>query len=429
MNQPENKSFISFLIIWAGQLVSSIGSGLTAFSLGIYVFEKTNSATSYSFIILFAFLPSFLLKPLGGVLCDRHDRKLMMILGDLGSAMGLVFILYMISIGINEIWPIYLGVTISSIFVAIQNPAYKASVTDLISEEAYSKASGFMQLAESSRFLVSPIIAGFLMNYVDIEHILVIDIVTFLIAVVTVFWIKTNQKENKTVQEHARFLTDLINGFKYIFSHKGILSLLTITSLITFSIGFLQSLIGPMILVFTDSKTLGIMQSVSATGMLIGSFWIGIFSKKTKHVATLSISLAFSGLFYALFGVSTNIIFIMFSGFLFFLTLPFVNTSLDVLLRKNVENDMQGRVWSIVSLLSQFGMVISFSFAGLLADHIFNPLFQTKGLLYSTIGEIIGTGPGRGIGFMFILSGLFVSMIAIIIGKIKIIRVLDNQKN
>ena len=79
-----------------------------------------------------------------------------MIIGDLGSAAGLVFILMMLYAGIDDLWTIYLGVAVSSLFVAVQNPAYKASVTDLLDAESYSKASGLMQLAESSRYLISP---------------------------------------------------------------------------------------------------------------------------------------------------------------------------------------------------------------------------------------------------------------------------------
>ena len=195
MNNAKNKS--SFLIVWFGQLVSSIGSGLTAFALGIYIFQQTGSATCYSLILLAVFLPSLLLKPIGGTLADRVNRKALMIIGDLGSAVGVVFIVLLMFVGKTDIWIIYLGTIVSSIFVALQNPAYKASVTDLVDKAFYSKASGLMQLAESSKFLVSPIIAGFLLKYMNIKQILIIDAITFLIAIFAVFWVKTNCVETK----------------------------------------------------------------------------------------------------------------------------------------------------------------------------------------------------------------------------------------
>jgi MFS family permease len=425
MDRSINKLSVRFLIIWTGQFISGIGSGLTAFSLGVFAFEKTQSATVYSLIILFAFLPSYLLKPVGGTLSDRLDRRLLIIIGDLGSAIGLTFILLMFIAGNHEMWVIYSGVAASSVFVALQNPAYKASVTDLLNEESYSKASGLMQLSESSRFLISPIIAGFLLHFMPIGQILIIDITTFLIAVFAVFVVKKKIKKEKHITVREPFLSDFVSGFRYTFSHKRLVWLLSVTSVITFAVGFLQSLIGPMILAFSDSKTLGIVQSVSATGMLVSSLIIGIFSKTNKQVSVLFSSLAFAGLFYALFGTSTNIIFIIVAGFMFFFSLPFINTSLEVLIRKNVENKVQGRVWSIVSLISQFGMIMAFSTAGIMADKFFNPLLLNTGFLASTAGKIVGTGPGRGIGFMFFLSGLLVITMAVIISKSKTIRMLE----
>lgn len=427
METVDQKSFSRFLIIWLGQFISNIGSGLTSFALGIYAYEQTHSATGYSLILLCGFLPSFILRPIGGVLTDRFDRRTMMILGDLGSVLGTIFILAMFLAGNHAIWPIYLGTICSSIFVAVQNPAYKAYVTDLLDEEAYSKASGLIQLAESSRFLISPILAGMLLEFLNINYLLIIDILTFLVAVTTLITMKTSQKQEITITEKSCFRTDLINGFRYTLSHKGIFWLLNITSLITLAIGFLQTLLGPMILAFSNSKTLGVTVSISATGMLITSFLIGIFSTINKQVRILSFSLLMAGILYALLGVTTNLIFITVTGFLFFGTLPFVNTSLDVLIRTNVENSMQGRVWSIVSLISQTGMVIAFGTAGLLADYLFNPLFETGGWLAPTIGKIIGAGPGRGIGFMFIIAGIMIVVTAIMIGKIEVIKALEKR--
>ena len=112
---------------------------------------------------------------------------------------------------------------------------------------------------------------------------------------------------------------------------------------------------------------------------------------------------------------------------MFFCTLPFVNTSFDVLIRKNVDSEIQGRVWAIVSLVSQFGMVIAYSVSGILADYIFNPLLKEGGILVSTAGKIIGSGQGRGIGLMFIIFGLVVSAMGIVIKKVKILKSLEKE--
>jgi len=181
-----------------------------------------------------------------------------------------------------------------------------------------------------------------------------------------------------------------------------------------------------MMLNLTTVKAVGITQSICASGILIGSLFIGLFGSKNKHVKTLSISLFISGIFFANLGLSTNIIFITLAGFMFFATLPFINTSIEVLIRKNIDNSKQGRVWSIISMVTYLGSIIAFAVAGFLADKIFNPLLELDGLLVETVGSIVGVGKGRGIALMFIISGSMISMVALLIWRNKKIEILDD---
>lgn len=425
MQKEAMNPFSRFLIVWAGQLISSIGSGLTAFSLGVYAYQRTHTATSFALITLCSFLPSILLRPLGGVLADRFDRRRMMALGDLGSAAGLVLIWLIMVTGHIELWQIYLGVTISSVFVALQSPAYKASVTDLLTEEQFSRGSGLVQLASSSQYLLSPLIAGLLLGITDIKTILALDIATFVIAVFAVLFIKKNLPEVRQEHENQHFLKDLAEGWNTLTANRGVLFLIVIISIVTFYIGLLQTLLGPMVLSFADAKTLGAALSVSATGMLLSSLAIGVCNITRKYADMLLAGLGFAGLFFALMGLTTNIYIIIAAGFLFFCALPFINTSADVLIRKNIANDKQGRVWGIIGVLSQLGYVAAYSVAGFLADHVFNPLLNQGGFLAATVGRIIGTGRGRGIGLLLIISGLFVMVLAGITSGIRSIRALE----
>lgn len=414
----EKKTLAPFIVVWAGQLISSLGSGLTAFALGVYAFEKTKSASVYSLIILCAFLPSYLLKPIGGTLADRINRKWLIVAGDLGSALGLLPIAISLYSGTCEMWLIYLGTALSGAFGAFHNPAYKASVSDLLSVQFYAKASGLIQLADSSKFILSPILAGFLLHFTSIEWVLAIDVATYLLAGMAAFSVKLKSASANDSISKEPFFKDFFEGFRIAFANKALIYLLCLISLITFAVGFMQALMGPMILAFTDAKTLGTIQTTSASGMLLGSLFIGLFSKTNHQAKTLSIALFFTGMFYALVGTFTQISLLILFGFLFFLCLPFVNTSLEVRIRLLVDNRAQGRLWSIVSLISQMGMLLAFAISGVLADKVFNPLLLPGGMLSDSIGKIIGTGEGRGIGLMFLLAGSLVSITAFSIKKL-----------
>jgi len=425
----QQKTFARFLIVWFGQLISMIGIGLTAFSLGVYAFETTNTATAVALITLFTFVPNILLRPIGGVLADRYDRRLMMIVGDLGAALGLLFILIMILNNSIELWHIYVGVSISSIFSSLQAPAYRASATDLLDEKDFSKGSGLVQLAESAKFLFSPIIAGILLSITTIEIILVINMMTYIVAILAVFVIRNKLKTARDNEERQPWYYEIVEGWNTIKNNRGVLLLVIIVSIITFYLGFLETLIGPMLLSFTTAKTLGMFQSISAIGMLVSSLLIGMFSMTKRYSFMLVIGLVLAGLAFALLGTSTNIYVLILAGFLFLGSLPFVNTSADVLVRRNIPNEKQGRVWGIIGILSQVGFIIAYSTAGVLADKVFNPMLEEGGALANSIGSFIGVGPGRGIGFLFIIAGLLVVVVAIITSRIQSIKALDEEND
>lgn len=200
-------------------------------------------------------------------------------------------------------------------------------------------------------------------------------------------------------------------------------------SIITFYLGFLETLIGPMLLSFTTAKTLGMFQSISAIGMLITSLLIGRFSLTKRYSSMLVMGLVLAGFAFAMLGTTTNIYLLIFAGFLFLGSLPFVNTSADVLVRRNIPNDKQGRVWGIIGILSQVGFIIAYSTAGLLADKVFNPLLVEGGKLAGSVGSVIGVGPGRGIGLLFIIAGFLVVVVALLTSRIRAIQALDEENN
>lgn len=153
--------------------------------------------------------------------------------------------------------------------------------------------------------------------------------------------IHSTRKEEKP----QHFFMELIEGWKAISTNTGGLLLVAIISVVTFYIGFLQTLLGPMILAFSDAKTFGTTMSISAIGVLVSSVFISTVLKSERYVDVLAMGLGGAGVFFILTGLTTNIYFITASGFFFFCALPFVNTSADVLVRRNIENEKQGRVW------------------------------------------------------------------------------------
>ena len=406
----------NFYKLWLGELISNIGSGMTAFALSVYIYEKTGSVSYVSLITLLSFMPSIILSPIGGLLADRYDRRLLMIIGDLFSGLGLVYILWSIQAGEKSIVPIFIGITFSSIFTSLLEPSYRATLTDILDEENYAKASGLIQAAGSAKYLISPVIAGMILSVADIRVILLLDILTFITTCLMIFLVRKSM--NSEMQNYKKdSFKGLLEGLFIIKENRGVYSLVIIMFFVCFFMGFIQILIRPMILALSNVKTAGMMESLCALGLLIGSLWIGIAGIKKNYSKILTVACFFCGIFMSMTGVNENLAIIGISTFLFFSTLPFMNSCADVLVRVSVPNELQGRVWGLISLITQMGTVAAYIISGIMADYIFEPMFNKNGILVENIGIIIGIGKGRGIGFMLILSGIGMFIMAIVIWK------------
>lgn len=417
-----------FLMIWIGEFISSIGSGMTAFALGVYAYQLTKSASAGALIALVSFLPMILLSTVGGVLADRLDRRMLMICGDFLSIFGLLYILICIQSGHITIWKICVGIAISAIFTSLIDPAYKAIVTDLLTQEEFAKASGLVQIASAAKFLISPFLAGILLNLTDIRVILIIDMCTFFVTVGILTLARKGLRCEHKPDKTFNFLRELSEGWKAICTKKGILLLVLLMTAVCFYMGFVQILMTPMILSFSDATTLGYMESIAATGMLVGSILIGIFNIKHSYTKVLANGLLTAGIFIIGMGMCANIWVIGVSAIIFFITLPFINTAADVLIRVSIPNEVQGRAWGIIGLISQLGYVLAYGVSGILADYVFNPMLLENGLLANSVGKVIGIGEGRGIGFMLILSGIAIAVVAVCLERFHILKGIEPKR-
>ncbi|RRD39900.1 MFS transporter [Leptotrichia sp. OH3620_COT-345] len=415
-----------FLKLWTGELISNIGSGMTAFALSVYIYERTKSVTYVSLITLLAYMPGIILSPVGGALADRYDRRMMMIIGDLFSGLGLLYILWNINIGNKSLIPIFAGTVFSSLFTGILEPSYKATVTDVLSEEEYDRASGMIQMAGNAKYLISPALGGVILSFWGMKAILILDIMTFIITSFIIFSVRKYVNKGKRVKKSS-FILQMKEGFSEITENRGIFSMVVTMFFVCFLIGIVQVLLRPLILSVSTVKTAGFMESVCAVGMLFGSLWIGVRGLKGKYVRALSVAGVISGIFMSFTGMYFDLIITGIFIFLFFITLPFINTCADVLVRLNVSDEVQGRVWGVIGFITQIGMVIAFAVSGILVDMVFEPL-MSKGILTDSIGGFIGYGNRGGIGLMLMFSGIGMVLMFIIIGKNKAIKGLELGK-
>jgi MFS transporter, DHA3 family, macrolide efflux protein len=396
-----------FITIWFGQVVSLVGSGLTSFALGVWVFERTGSPTQFALIGLFAVLPKVVFSPLAGAIVDRWDRRAVMILADAGAGLSTMFVALMLFSHQLELWHICLSAALSSSFGAFQWPAYTATVSQLVPDEQLGRANGLNQFGRAAAEIFSPLLAGVLVLRIQLEGVILIDVVTFLLAMLTLLIVRFPGLDARPASDNlATFKRDLSFGWKYILQRAGLLNLLIFQALINFIWGMVGALIVPMILGFTSSDKLGAIITIAGLGMLTGSLLMTAWGGPKQRIKGVLYFELLSGFCFMLMGLRPEFWLVALGAFGAHITIAIVFGSNQALWQSKIEAENQGRVFATQQMFASLAAPLAYLLAGPLAEKIFEPWISSGAALSSKLQMLIGSGAGRGIGLMFILMGL-----------------------
>jgi len=206
-----------FVIVWLGQIISILASGMSGFALTIWMFQQTRSATAMGLMQVCYILPFLLISPIAGVMVDRYNRKLMMMMSDLAAVTATAAILILQALGLLEFWHLYVAAVLFGLGNTFQWPAYSAAISTMIPKEQYGRANGLMSLMEAGPGVLAPILAGALLPLIGLTGLLTIDVVTFFIAIGALLIVHVPQPE-KTVEgqkERGSIWKEAAYGFTY----------------------------------------------------------------------------------------------------------------------------------------------------------------------------------------------------------------------
>jgi len=391
---------------------------MTSFALGIWVWEKTGSAQALALVGVFTYAPLIIATPLVGVLVDRWNRKLVMMLSDLGAALASVVVFVLLATGKLEIWHIYATTAFASVFQAFQWPAYSASATLMVPKKHFSRASGLVSMIESGSNILAPLLAGILISMIGVRGILIIDLLTCILAILTLLFIFIPQPiRSSNLISFKEFFQEIAYGFRYILRRKGLLNL----QLVFFAANFMTvigwAVISPMVLARTGGNAhfLGLVESFAAGGGLVGGLILTIWGGPKKLVWGVLIGWILNGLLGRfLMGISAIPWIWMLSAFMLAFFMPIINGSNQAIWQKKVPPKKQGRVFAIRRFIAQITIPISMGLSGWLAEQVFEPAFSSSQEWGGRIfGWLFGVGPGSGLSMMIAISGLMVALVGI----------------
>lgn len=410
---------LGFTIVWMGQIVSVLASNMSGFALTIWAFQKTGSATVLGIVQVSFLLPFLLISPIAGAMVDRYNRKLMMMVSDLGAVTATVGILILNATDNLQIWHLCVVSMIYGLSGTFQWPAYMAAISTMVPKEQYGRANGMMSLVDSGPGVFSPMLAGALLPIIGLSGILIIDVGTFFLAIGALLVVHIPQPAPTEDGQAGKgnLLKEAIYGFKYIFARRSLLSLLLVILCLNLVQGFSGSLLAPMILLRTNnnSAALGSVESAFALGGVVGglivSAWGG-FKRRIRGMLVGWSMFAFFGML--LFGLGRSLLVWIPMACLASMTFPLTQSASNAIWQAKVAPDVQGRVFSARRLIAWLVDPIMPIIAGVMADYVTEPAMSSKTCLASAFSWMVGNEPGSGMSLQYIFSGLaFISIIII----------------
>ncbi len=415
-NTPRLSGMTGFVVLWLGQIISVLASFMTQFALTIWAFQETGQATALALVQVFFITPFLLISPVAGVLVDRYNRKLMMMLSDFGAGAATIFILVMYALGSLEIWHLYVAAAINGTFNSFQWPAYSAAISLIVPKEQYGRANGMMSLVEMGPGVIAPMMAGALLPLIGFAGILWIDVVTFSLAIGALLLIYVPQPEATEEGRAAEggMLKEAVYGFKYIFERPSLLGLQLVFFFANFFAGIGYALFAPMVLARTGNNELifGSVQSIGAIGGVIGGLLMSTWGGFKRQVNGVLVGWIIAGIVgQSLFGWGQNLLIWGIGVFLGAMVGPIINGSNQAIWQAKVAPDLQGRVFSARRLIAWLTTPITPLIGGTLADFVLEPALAEGGSLSGTLGWLVGTGPGAGMALIVIVAGVLASMV------------------
>jgi len=364
------------MVIFAGQAFSLFGSRLVQFALVWWITETTGLASTLAFASIVAMLPQVLLGPFAGALVDRWNRKTVMMVSDAFIALVVVALAFLYGTGAIQLWHVFLAMFTRSLGGAFQWPAMQATTTMMVDRESLSRVAGMNQSLQGLAVIVAPPLGAFLMQVIPIQTILLIDVVTAVLAVGSLFFIRVPQpsREVTEVLGLKTVLMDMREGAVFVWRWKGLRIIMGMSMLINFLMSPAFSLL-PLVVTnhFNGGAIeLGWLQSASGVGMIAGGLLLGAWGGFKKRIVTAMTSIIIGGVFIVVFSFMPPEMFLLAVGcvFMFAVFNAMANGTFFSSIQAVIPPEMQGRVFTILMSLSGGMAPIGLAFAGPVSDSL-----------------------------------------------------------
>ncbi|MGW4062899.1 non-ribosomal peptide synthetase/MFS transporter [Amycolatopsis sp. NPDC004747] len=419
-------SMARFVTVTVGQLVSSTGSALTSFAVPIWLYTKTGSVTDLGLLWALALLCGVLVLPVAGALVDRGDRRRIMIAASAIAGVIQLVLALLLTAGNLQLWFLYVLIPLGSVAGSIQRIAYQSSVAQLVPKQYLGHAMGLAQLSNGFAQLLMPVIAAGLLAAIQLSGILVLDMASYVFAVVSLLFVRFPDLLGWRPREPL--LTAIAGGLKYSWNHRGFRTMLLYFALANVFLAPALVLVSPLVLSFgtvTDVAQVALAEAVGAVAGGIGmALWGGPRKRRMVGVLFGNVGIALGSL---VMGLRPSLVVVAAGVFLLAAAMAVSQGIYATLVQVKVPQRYHGRVFAINQTITWSTLPIGFAVLAPLAVGWFSPLLAPGGALSGSVGAVLGTGEGRGVGLAYVVYALVLLLVNAGGFSIRLLRRFDTE--
>ncbi|MCX5387041.1 MFS transporter [Streptomyces sp. NBC_00083] len=412
----------TFLLVCAGRLITALGSSISGFALGLWIYQQTGSVTQFATGLLLGFAPGMLAAPAAGVLVDRYRRRTVLLCADAAAMIAAVAMALSQSTGHLAVWQVYAVTVLESCCAAFQWPALAAAVTGMVRPEQRGRAGAMTQTALAVAQLLGPMLAATLLGVGGLRAVLVVDVASFALGLFTVlaahFPEPPGLDGNRGRSGQRRgWRRELSEGRRLLTAQPGLRHLLRVVTVFNAAEATATALLLPLVLSSTppaqQNAAVALVSTCGGLGLAVSSVAMSICRLPRRPMLWITSATVLSGGAVLLAGLHPRPGLLAGAAFTFFLGLPVVTGCAQVLWQSAVAAEAQGRVFALRRMFTQGGTMLGFLLAGPLASQVCGPLVDAGGPLASTVGRLLTTARDRGSALLLCCTGLALALIAL----------------
>jgi MFS family permease len=367
----------AFALLSTGQFVSMVGSQLSAFAMGVWVFQQTGRLLDFAVLTMLALVPAIVAAPVGGALTDRFDRRRVMLCSDLAAAVAVGALALQLWLGDLQMWQIWLTVGVGSLATAVQRPAYLAAVAQLVPKPYLPQANALANLGTGVGTLIGPLAGGVLVTSLGLPGVVALDMASFVVAVTTLLLVRLPDRLFPRREEG--FVRAMAGGWRFLARRRPFLVMIAFFVPVNYLLAVAVVLVTPLVLTRSSAQTLGVVTAVGGVGAACGALamvaWGG-----TKRLAHGMVGFTVVvGVGTVVMGLAPSIPVLALGLFLFWVGVTVLNAHWISIIQVKVGQDLQGRVLSVNQMLATAMMPLGFFTAPVLTDRLAAPLVGGSG--------------------------------------------------